>query len=149
MEKQETVYYCKQGEPTCVYPKCVCNAARPKEEPKEETLENFLYQYWFDSQTMNENNQEVFIDGGLIGAKWKAERMVSKEAYQDSLNMQKASNQGYESKIAELKERISKMYSNEEVLDIISKIVDKLQFYFSDNLKGQIVGELFNKFKKK
>ena len=42
MEKQETVYYCKQGEPTCVYPKCVCNAARPKEEPKEETLENFL-----------------------------------------------------------------------------------------------------------
>ena len=43
----------------------------PKEEPKEETLEDFLYQYWFDSPTFDDKDKETFIDGGLIGAKWQ------------------------------------------------------------------------------
>lgn len=39
----------------------------------------------------------------------KQERMISKEAYEDVLNMQKCSNAGYESKISELQEEIKKL----------------------------------------
>lgn len=62
------------------------------------------------------------------GAKWQAERMISKEAYEDSLNMQKASNAGYESKIAELNQQIEKMHSEKEVLKIIQECKSYLSF---------------------
>jgi hypothetical protein len=42
-----------------------------------------------------------------------------KAVYEDSLNMQKCSNAGYESKIQELKQEIERMYSEEEVLDLL------------------------------
>ena len=29
-EAKEIVFYCEQGEPTCVHPKCVCNTVREK-----------------------------------------------------------------------------------------------------------------------
>ncbi len=45
---------------------------------KQETLEDFLYQHWFDSPTCYKSREE-FINGGLLGAKWQAERMYSEE----------------------------------------------------------------------
>ena len=45
----------------------------------------------------------------IAGAKWQSERMISKEAYEDSLNIQKASNAEYESKIQELKDYINQL----------------------------------------
>ena len=41
-----------------------------------------------------------------------------KAVYEDSLNMQKASNAGYESKIQELKQEIKRSYSGEEVIQL-------------------------------
>lgn len=43
-----------------------------------------------------------------------------KVVYEDSLNMQRASNAGYESKIAELQEQIKRMYSEEEILELVN-----------------------------
>ena len=42
-----------------------------------------------------------------------------KAVYEDSLNMQKCSNAGYESKIQELKQEIERRYSEKEVLDLL------------------------------
>jgi hypothetical protein len=50
-----------------------------------------------------------------------AERMISKEAHEDNLNMQKCSNAGFLSKIKELEEQIKRMYSEEEVRRLCSK----------------------------
>ena len=37
--KKEIRYYCKQGDPTCVYPKCTCNTVEPDEKKsKGQTL---------------------------------------------------------------------------------------------------------------
>lgn len=55
----------------------------------------------------------------IKGATWQAERMYSKEVYEDALNMQKCSNAGYESRILELQEQIKNMYSEKEVIDIL------------------------------
>tara|TARA_R110000868_G_scaffold25451_3_gene99481 strand:- start:1677 stop:2504 length:828 start_codon:yes stop_codon:yes gene_type:complete len=44
--------------------------------PKQETLEDFLYQYWYDSPTLNIHNKEAFTDGGLLGAKWQQKEML-------------------------------------------------------------------------
>jgi hypothetical protein len=44
-----------------------------------------------------------------------------KAVYEDSLNMQKCSNAGYESKIQELKQEIERMYSEEEVRLMLSE----------------------------
>ena len=46
---------------------------------KQETLEDFLYQYWYDSPTLNIHNKEAFTDGGLLGAKWQQEKSYSEE----------------------------------------------------------------------
>ena len=59
----------------------------------------------------------------IKGAKWQQERSISKEAYEDSLNMQRCSNAGYESKINELKSEIKLMYSEEEVYNLLYKLL--------------------------
>jgi hypothetical protein len=86
----------------------------------------------------------------MENVKLKNEGMISKEVYQDSLNMQKASNAGYESKITELNREIKKMYSLEEVLEIQEDwdIFNETQ----DSFNGQdelTFKEWFEQFKKK
>ena len=49
-----------------------------------------------------------------------------KAVYEDSLNMQKCSNAGYESKIQELKQEIERMFSEEEVENIITKLMHEV-----------------------
>ena len=44
--------------------------------------------------------------------------------------------------------KAKQMYSEEEVYDIVSKTVNQLQLHFSENLKNQIIDELFKQFKK-
>lgn len=29
-EVKEIIYYCEQGNPYCIYPKCLCNTINPK-----------------------------------------------------------------------------------------------------------------------
>jgi hypothetical protein len=59
------------------------------------------------------------LDTLLNGLNNQQEKMVSKESYEDALNMQKASNAGYESKIKELKQQLKEMYSEKEVKHLI------------------------------
>jgi hypothetical protein len=47
------------------------------------------------------------------------ERTISKEAYEDSLNMQRCSNAGYENKISELENKIKQMYSEEDLKEAL------------------------------
>jgi hypothetical protein len=54
---------------------------------KQEKLEDFLYQHWFDSPTLNDKNKEEFINGGFLGAKWQAKRGYSEEDIQHALNL--------------------------------------------------------------
>lgn len=68
----------------------------------------------------------AFNEGFIEGAKWQAEEMISKEAYEDNLNMQKTSNVGYESKIKE-------MYSEEDVRKMLWGLGDVL---FNNNQNG-------------
>ena len=46
------------------------------------------------------------------------------------------------------KYQAEQMYSEEEVYDIVSKTVNQLQLHFNENLKNQIIDELFKQFKK-
>ena len=48
----------------------------------------------------------------------------------------------------QLIEQSNVMYSEKEVYDILSKTVNKLSLHFSENLKNQIINELFEQFKK-
>ena len=77
-----------------------------KQELVEQAAENYLHKV-ADGKRYTGYADEDFI----AGAKWQAEGMISKEVYEDSLNMQKTSNAGYESKITELNREIKKMYS--------------------------------------
>jgi hypothetical protein len=94
-------------------------------------------------------------NGFVQGSKWQKERSISKEAYEDSLNMQRCSNAGYESKINELKSEIKLMYSEEDMIKFSSWIL--LQDITSRgegnyvNTDGKIVTvkDLFEQFKKK
>jgi hypothetical protein len=72
-EPKEIIYYCKQGEPTCVYPKCICNTVRPKEEPKQETLEEASWKF----NPLKKLDGEFLRAAFIKGAKWQAERMYS------------------------------------------------------------------------
>jgi hypothetical protein len=68
-----------------------------------------------------------------------------KVVYEDSLNMQKCSNAGYESKIQELKQEIERMYSEKEVLELIWKYeTRKTSMVGYGNVK-----KWFEQFKKK
>jgi hypothetical protein len=71
----------------------------------KETIEEAAQDYTKDGTKhyMEKTNVEL---GFIAGAKWQADRMISQEAYEDSLNLQRASNAGYESKIKELEDRI-------------------------------------------
>lgn len=88
-----------------------------KQETLEEAAESYIKDFdlsFYDTVEeipVKEFGKKDFIEG----AKWMQERMVSKEAYEDSLNMQKTSNVGYESKINELKEKIKTMYSEDDL----------------------------------
>ena len=77
--------------------------------PKQETLEDFLYQYWYDSPTLNIHNKETFIDGGLLGAKWQAERSYSEDEVRIMLSESfKASQEGYNITSDEIIEQFKK-----------------------------------------
>jgi len=90
---------------------------RMVEEPKQETLEEAAEKLILEYELGNtgkidtEDAKEMLIEF----AKWQAERMISKEAYEDSINMQKCSNAGYESKIKELQSEIERMYNREDM----------------------------------
>lgn len=93
--------------------KCIC----PKEEPKKQTLEDYL-----DSQTLivggypaTELVLNMFKNGARLGANWQKEQM----------------------------------YSEQEVLDIVNKTVDRFCTFFSDDLKQKASKEWFEQFKKK
>jgi hypothetical protein len=94
------------GEQTLVYKIII-----PKEEPKQETLEE---------------------------VNWKV-------VYEDSLSMQKCSNAGYESKIAELQEQIERMYSEEEVESLLHKFMQ----YQKPDWHWWSTHKWFEQFKKK
>lgn len=72
----------------------------------------------------------------------QVEKMITKEAYEDSLNMQRCSNAGYESKIQELTQELEKMYSEKEVYNLL-----KLARY--SNFHSLTTEEWFEHFKKK
>jgi Glu-tRNA(Gln) amidotransferase subunit E-like FAD-binding protein len=76
--------------------------------------------------------------------KKEQERTISKEAYEDFLNMQRCSNAGYQSKITELENKIKQMFSEEEVKHIIEKTLIE----YSDYVLADIP-KWFEKFKKK
>ncbi len=88
----------------------------------EETIEEAAERFYFEQSKSYEDTIEPIFDnsrylvaGFIEGAKWQQERTISKECYEDSLNMQMASNAGYESKIKELKDKIKTMYSEEDL----------------------------------
>jgi hypothetical protein len=62
-------------------------------------------------QLDNSLRQEGFFEG----VKFQSEISISKETYENSLSMQRVSNAGYESKITELKQEITRMYSEEDI----------------------------------
>jgi hypothetical protein len=94
-----------------------------------------------DNEVLGEPKQGTVEEA----AKYQADRMISEEAYEDALNMQKASNAGYESKIAELEAQIKEMYSKDEVLKIL--LARNVKLGIID--KTSEVEEWFNRFKKK
>lgn len=87
-------------------------------------------------------------NGFVQGSKWQQERSISKEAYEDSLNMQKCSNAGYESKINELKSEIKLMYSEEEVIGLCMSAYNQATKDGSEAWLGTF-DKWFNQFKKK
>lgn len=78
-------------------------------ENKKQILEEAAERIITDMGWVWENTESSARRVAEYCAKWQQERMISKEAYEDSLNMQRASNAGYESKIAELKAEIKKL----------------------------------------
>jgi|688.fasta_scaffold00478_89 hypothetical protein len=72
----------------------------------EEAAGNYANKELNKEFTSKVGNFYGFSSSFIEGAKWQAERMISKEAYEDSLSMQRTSNAGYESKILELKKEI-------------------------------------------
>jgi hypothetical protein len=68
---------------------------------------------------------EIIKNAFIEGVKWKAEKMISLEAYEDMINMQRCSNAGFKSKIFELETQITKMYSEEEVKELCKKSRDE------------------------
>jgi hypothetical protein len=106
---------------------------------KQETIEEVAKKQWG-------NVHRTGVLGFIDDTKWQAERSISKEAYEDSLNMQRCSNAGYKSKINELKKEIKRMYSEEEVKSIIIKLIKDCYFMQEPN---QDVAKWFEKYKKK
>lgn len=41
-EKEEIIYYCKQGDPHCIHPNCTCNTVQPNQSVEEFMKENGL-----------------------------------------------------------------------------------------------------------
>jgi hypothetical protein len=142
----------------------------PQEEPKQETLEEAAKDYSLESAqkfavgkfTKETNPTKGFVHwedilevlkvgvltGHTFGAKFQAERMISKEAYEDSLIMQRCSNRGYESKIYELEQKIERMYSEEEVLELLPKFA-AYTLINADEDSRLSLNEWFEQFKKK
>ena len=129
---------------------------------KQETLEEAAEKYCLINnipidQMIVKNDRscefETPVTMFINGAKWQQENSISKEAYEDFLNMQKCSNAGYESKIAELQktiENFQKMYNEKEVLNFLrnfNKHTLKLQKYKLGNSLD--VKDWFEHFKKK
>jgi hypothetical protein len=115
----------------------------PKEEPKQETLEEAAEKY-VKSDLKKTPLYWLFHDTFKDGAKWQAQRMVSKVSYEEALSMQKTSNFGYESKINELEEQIKRMYSKKDIKDFLETLhfngyidhdVTKLNDLIEQNLK--------------
>lgn len=76
---------------------------------KHETIEEAALEFYPLTTTDLICSPRLVRAAFIAGAKWQAERMISQEAYQDSLSLQRASNAGYESKIQELETKIQNL----------------------------------------
>ena len=101
----------------------------------KETLEEALYNEFMDNPTISSKDREVFIKGGLFGAKWQQE--------QEKITTDDAYNEGFENGKHSQQER---SYSEEEVKNIISKLTRDCYYMQESN---QDVAEWFEQFKKK
>lgn len=89
----EIKYYCEQGDPYCVSPKCLCNTIRPKNVEKEskekEEAEKLLIKFFPDLKES--------IDLGLVGIRKKYAKkcaltvidIIIKEIYENTLYVEK------------------------------------------------------------
>jgi hypothetical protein len=119
-----------------------------KKETPEEAAESLFPFTENDSENRTITIKRLYW---IEGAKWKAQRSISIDAYEDYLNMQRASNAEYESKINELKQQIEGKYSEEEVRNIANWAFG---FYREKDLSDSELEDEFNrileeKFKKK
>lgn len=96
----------------------------------------------------DEVSDTLWREGVKFGAKFQEQKMISKEAYEDSLNMQRCSNAGYESKIQELTQELENKYSEEEVINIIEQTIEKFYKHFYTLTKSEMKEEWFKQFKK-
>jgi pyruvate carboxylase len=63
----------------------------PKEEPKQETLEEYIKEV---TKNFGDEMSVKFTSGGIkLGAKWQADRMYSEEDMIESLDFSKSTNQ--------------------------------------------------------
>jgi hypothetical protein len=113
----------------------------------KETLEEFIIEI---TKNFKDEMSIKFTTGGIkLGAKYMQDKTISKDAYEDSLNMQRCSNAGYENKISELENKIKQMYSEEEVLALLHKR-DKHNIDNPDTFGGwETPKEWFKQLKKK
>jgi hypothetical protein len=98
----------------------------PQKEPKPETIKQEPCK--FCGKTLREQMKgcgEITCYRQFLSKQETIEQTDKtnwKAVYEDSLNMQRASNAGYESKIAELQAQIKQSYSEEEVLKSFDNI---------------------------
>ena len=114
----------------------------------QETLEEAAKRIFPNKDSFGATARNGFVQG----AKWKEEISISKEAYEDSLNMQRCSNAGYQSKINELKSEIGRMYNEEEFEEkTLLSMISIMQEYsiINESSVVQFHKEWFEQFKKK
>jgi predicted transcriptional regulator YheO len=104
----------------------------PKQYVNEETSERYeklrlaYDKNYCKSNDIQDLKESYYYKGRRDESIKQKERIVSKESYEDALNMQKASNAGYESKIKELKRQLKEMYSEEDIENIWNEFVKEL-----------------------
>ncbi len=90
----------------------------------------------------------AFLSGIKEGAKLQQKRMITQEAYESTQVMIKASNEGFLSKIKELEDQINRMYSEEEVLDLLPEFA-AYTLINADEDSRLSLKDWFEQFKKK
>jgi hypothetical protein len=111
----------------------------------QETLEEAMSKHGY----YESDYDKIWREGVHFGAKYQYERMYSKESYADSLNMPRASNACYESKIKELECLIKRMYSEQDMIDFGNKMQLVSDVDFDGNIKFEFnPSEAIKQFKK-